>query len=77
MKLVCLKFIVNAIMITIDELHSSIKKDRIKELMKYAEQYDMQNNEEVLEGIVCLNRLHDYYEYEVLEYGQFSQIQKN
>ena len=35
--------------------------------MKYAEQYDMQNNEEVLEGIVCLNRLHDYYEYEVLE----------
>ena len=44
-------------MITIDELHSSIKKDRIKELMKYAEQYDMQNNEEVLEGIVFLNRL--------------------
>ena len=35
--------------------------------MKYAEQYDMQNNEEVLEGIVFLNRLHDYYEYEVLE----------
>lgn len=25
--------------------------------MKYAEQYDMQNNEEVLEGIVFLNRL--------------------